>query len=177
MPCLSPVEREININHNQSTYVGCKYKIKCDFNFFWQHCAGAVLKCADCRFAHLCSKCIFNRLVHKGKKKRGWMEYSQHQISCIINLLHYFFFLVRCLRFKNAQLSFSQLHFNFSFPATQHRHQKWEASVVCPKFIERLQIFLSSMSFKTNGWENSNFHKFFVEVQNDICTFLNLRHL
>ena len=31
------------------------------------------------------------------------------------------------------------------------------------------------MAFKTNGQENSNFHKFFLEAQNIPYTFLNLR--
>ena len=39
------------------------------------------------------------------------------------------------------------------------------------------QIFLSSISLKANGQENSNFNNFFLEGHQNPCAFLNLRHL
>ena len=36
---------------------------------------------------------------------------------------------------------------------------------------------LISMAYKTNGRENSIFHNFFMKVQNNPYTFLNLKHL
>ena len=40
-----------------------------------------------------------------------------------------------------------------------------------------LETFLSRMPFNTNGWKNSNFYNFFLEVQNNPYKFINLRQL
>ena len=64
------------------------------------------------------------------------------------------------------------------FPPKQLSHQNWEASAISPKvFWKVARFFFSSLSFRTNGRENLNFHDSFLKSQNNAYRFLNLRHL
>ena len=55
-------------------------------------------------------------------------------------------------------------------------HKLWPGHINCVNLNFRSPAQLG-WSIKTNGLKNSNFHKFFLEVQNNSYVFLNLRHL
>ena len=68
---------------------------------------------------------------------------------------------------------------NIYIPTQTAWQSKLKSQCSLPKsFTSGCKIFISSRSFKPNGRENPNkIHNFFLEVQNNPYTFLNLWHL
>ena len=113
----------------------------------------------------------FHKLLHILNIEIIKFKLFKPKIEVIVSKYSALFILRSCKCVSDLEMCMEY----FCFPTQTAQPSELRSWPKC--FLGGCQIFLSIMPFKKNERENSNFHNFFLEAQNNPYMFLNLRHL